>query len=55
MKWAQPAARRSPGAWGSLPKALRLNELAAIREAKNALAVEGAPIGLAGLLRTPMA
>lgn len=40
------AVRSSVGASGSLLKALRRKELAAIREAKNAMAVEGVPVGL---------
>jgi len=40
------AVRSSVGASGSLLKALRRKELAAIREAKNARAVEGVVVGL---------
>ena len=46
LEWAELATRSRAGAWGSPLKALRRNELAAIREAKNALAVEGTLVGL---------
>ena len=46
LRWAEPAAPEQCGRLGPRLKALWRKELAAIREAQNALAVGGALVGL---------